>query len=315
MANYRMGDVIRLSRMARNMTQEELSEGICSVETLSRIENGRTKVKREIYRQLMEKMNFSTEKNYAVCLSTDMELIQEKEYFEDAMAKHDFEAADVYMNRIKLLAGDNLSTQQYVKRESRFLDYYMKRISKEQLVQELEELAQEVIPEYKKYIDSEVVYPFRQQEIILLKRLAVAYGQVDEVEKSIAICEMLLRSLRQKYMAEWEEEEIIIMANLSKYYGAVGEIHKSMELCYEVLPKAKKYSYAPTIQFVVFEIAWNKWKLIERGEEGEEEIEVCKDYMRQAYFLCTARYDILEKSIIADFWQQHFQEDIEGVIE
>lgn len=315
MANYRMGDVIRLSRMARNMTQEELSEGICSVETLSRIENGRTKVKREIYRQLMEKMNFSTEKNYAVCLSTDMELIQEKEYFEDAMAKHDFEAADVYMNRIKLLAGDNLSTQQYVKRESRFLDYYMKRISKEQLVQELEELAQEAIPEYKKYIDSEVVYPFRQQEIILLKRLAVAYGQVDEVEKSIAICEMLLRSLRQKYMAEWEEEEIIIMANLSKYYGAVGEIHKSMELCYEVLPKAKKYSYAPAIQFVVFEIAWNKWKLIERGEEGEEEIEVCKDYMRQAYFLCTARYDILEKSIIADFWQQHFQEDIEGVIE
>lgn len=280
MANYRMGDVIRLSRMARNMTQEELSEGICSVETLSRIENGRTKVKREIYRQLMEKMNFSTEKNYAVCLSTDMELIQEKEYFEDAMAKHDFEAADVYMNRIKLLAGDNLSTQQYVKRESRFLDYYMKRISKEQLVQELEELAQEAIPEYKKYIDSEVVYPFRQQEIILLKRLAVAYGQVDEVEKSIAICEMLLRSLRQKYMAEWEEEEIIIMANLSKYYGAVGEIHKSMELCYEVLPKAKKYSYAPAIQFVVFEIAWNKWKLIERGEEGEEEIEVCKDYMR-----------------------------------
>lgn len=95
MANYRMGNVIKLSRMARGMTQEELSGGICSVETLSRIENGRTKIKREIYRQLMEKMNFSTERNYAVCLSADMELIQEKEYFEDAMAKHDFEAADV----------------------------------------------------------------------------------------------------------------------------------------------------------------------------------------------------------------------------
>ena len=54
MANYRMGDVIRLSRMARKMTQEELSEGICSAETLSRIENGRTKIKREIYQQLME---------------------------------------------------------------------------------------------------------------------------------------------------------------------------------------------------------------------------------------------------------------------
>lgn len=187
----------------------------------------------------------------------------------------------------------------------------MKRISKEELVQELEQLAQETIPEYKKYIDSEVVYPFRQQEIILLKRLAVAYGQANEAEKSIAICEMLLRSLRQEYMAEWEEEEIIIMGNLSKYYGAVGEIHKSMELCYEVLPKAKKYSYAPAIHFVLFEIAWNKLKLIERGEEGEEEIEVCKEYIRQSYFLCDARHDELDKKITGDFYEQYFHEKIE----
>ena len=39
MANYKAGDVIRLTRNAVGMTQEELSDGICSVETLSRIEN------------------------------------------------------------------------------------------------------------------------------------------------------------------------------------------------------------------------------------------------------------------------------------
>ena len=40
MGNYNVGDMIRLSRIAKKMTQEELSEGVCSVETLSRIENG-----------------------------------------------------------------------------------------------------------------------------------------------------------------------------------------------------------------------------------------------------------------------------------
>ena len=43
MANYRAGDVIRLTRQAVGMTQEMLCENICSVETLSRIENGKHK--------------------------------------------------------------------------------------------------------------------------------------------------------------------------------------------------------------------------------------------------------------------------------
>ncbi len=103
MGNYNVGDMIRLSRIAKKMTQEELSEGVCSVETLSRIENGKHKVKSDTYRQLMEKMYQITEKNYAVCVSRDMELIEEREYFEDAMAKHDFEKADFYMEQMKKL--------------------------------------------------------------------------------------------------------------------------------------------------------------------------------------------------------------------
>ena len=115
MGNYNVGDMIRLSRIAKKMTQEELSEGVCSVETLSRIENGKHKVKSDTYRQLMEKMYQITEKNYAVCVSRDMELIQEREYFEDAMAKHDFEKADFYMEQMKKLVGKDASTQSWLK--------------------------------------------------------------------------------------------------------------------------------------------------------------------------------------------------------
>ena len=157
MGNYNVGDMIRLSRIAKKMTQEELSEGVCSVETLSRIENGKHKVKSDTYRQLMEKMYQITEKNYAVCVSRDMELIEEREYFEDAMAKHDFEKADFYMEQMKKLVGKDASTQRYIRRESTFLDYYMQRITAEQLVEALEELAEEVVPQYKKFLDSDVI--------------------------------------------------------------------------------------------------------------------------------------------------------------
>ena len=41
MAFYLLGDCIREQRERLGVTQEELCEGICSVPTLSKIENGR----------------------------------------------------------------------------------------------------------------------------------------------------------------------------------------------------------------------------------------------------------------------------------
>lgn len=101
MADYRAGDVIRLTRNAVGMTQEELSDGICSVETLSRIENNRHNIKRATYRQLMEKMGRGVHDNCAVCMGKDMSLLDEYPLLEDALAKRDYHVAERYLVRIR----------------------------------------------------------------------------------------------------------------------------------------------------------------------------------------------------------------------
>ena len=93
-----------------------------------------------------------TEKNYAVCVSRDMELIEEREYFEDAMAKHDFEKADFYMEQMKKLVGKDASTQRYIRRESTFLDYYMQRITAEQLVEAFRKLQKKLYHSIKNFL-------------------------------------------------------------------------------------------------------------------------------------------------------------------
>ena len=68
MAVYRIGDVIRMKREALGITREklcELSGEVCSVQTLYRIECGKVKVKREVYKTLMRCMNQLPERNYA----------------------------------------------------------------------------------------------------------------------------------------------------------------------------------------------------------------------------------------------------------
>lgn len=56
MGVYLVGQVIKRTRESLGMTQEELSDGICSVETLSRIENGKRAPNRANFEALMERM-------------------------------------------------------------------------------------------------------------------------------------------------------------------------------------------------------------------------------------------------------------------
>lgn len=114
MSNYRAGDVIRMTREYMGISREELSEGVCSPQTLYRIEYGKTRVKKELYARLMEKMERIPGKNYAVCVGKNMELLEERELLESAMEKNDYEEAQRRLKEMKEQADDNVVTRQYV---------------------------------------------------------------------------------------------------------------------------------------------------------------------------------------------------------
>ena len=61
METYRIGEIIREQRNRRNISQEELCFGICSVTTLSRIENGNQKPSLKVEEALLERLGHSTD--------------------------------------------------------------------------------------------------------------------------------------------------------------------------------------------------------------------------------------------------------------
>ncbi len=310
MANYRVGDIIRLTRIASGLTQEQLSENICSVETMSRIENGKHGVKKDIYQKLMEKMNRNPERSYAICVDQDMQIIEERAAFEEAMTRHDFESADEYMTLLKEKAGESTLTKNYVRRESAFLDFYQNRITSAELVAILEELAVETVPEYKRYMEQEIIFPFTEQEIILFKRLAVAYGRNGENELAIEICEMLLRSLRRKYMVEWKKSEITIIGIMVFFYQRLEKYEIACELEKELLSEAKKSDNGVLVEEGLFDVAWEMLRQIKTGKREKEEIEVCKKMMRKAYYLSLSRNDYTNMKIFSDYYAAQFDESI-----
>ena len=94
MGIYAVGEVIRRNRESIGMTQEELCDGICSVETLSRIENGRNTPSRANFERLMERMGKTGKKYLPFVRSKDIENHLLREEVERLISVHDYRSAE-----------------------------------------------------------------------------------------------------------------------------------------------------------------------------------------------------------------------------
>lgn len=314
MANYRSGEVIKRTRMAIGMTQEELSEGVCSVKTLSRIENGLHHVKKETYRQLMERMERMPGKNYAICMGSELELLEERVRMEGAIVKYDYQTASECLQRIKKKTDGKILNQQYIKKMEIIIDFYNQKMDKTTQVEKMEKMVAEMIPEYKKYIES--FYPFTEQEILVLMNLGNAYQRAERHEESIQIYKMILRCLNIDYMDETVRMQLkaVNMRNLARVYGGMGEYKKSIALCKKAMDLSRDCNYGVILPIALLDIAWCITKQVEKKEVNEELLKEAKWYMCQAYYIACARSDSQSAMAIAQFYESYFKQNIETFI-
>ena len=162
MSNYNVGAVIRLTRQAMNISQEKLCENICSVQTLSRIENGRTSVKKSIYEQLMQRMGRNGRKNFSVLSVDDYDMLEIMDKADVALAKHDYEKLEKYIkilkNNLNSEFKENKIAMQYLGRKELAVDFHLKKISNEEYLDGLIFLMKLTIPNFEILINKE--FPF-----------------------------------------------------------------------------------------------------------------------------------------------------------
>lgn len=311
MANYSVGDIIRHTRVAAGMTQEELCDGICSVQTLSRIENKKHKVKPETYQQLMARLERIPEKKYALCTGKDLELLEEYSYLKDMIVKFDYEKAEEYLRRIEEKIGEGVVNKQYLLRTRALLDFYNKRISADEAVEMLDEAIKLTVPEYKRYFEEEIIYPYTEQEIIVLMNLANILGRAGRHEEEIKIDEALLNNIAAGYIQEHERAvyTVIIGRNRISALNKIkryGEIEKSVYKCYEM---AKKYDYIIEIPVLLHAMARNIIML--KGDNiSDEETAMVKKYLRQAYYISLGRDDNKVTEILDETYKYLYDADI-----
>lgn len=312
MSNYNAGDMIRLTRQSLGISQEELSGNICSVQTLSRIENGKTSVKPGTYRQLMERMGRNGEKSYSVLSVEDFGLMEYKVKADTAIYRKEYEEAEACLKQLKPFMDLETNTVniQYIRRKESIIQYRLKRITREEFLKRLEDIIALSIPDYERLLDK--VYPFVNEEVQILMNIAIAYCELENYKKAVAINSMLIRSLEEGYMGHKDtvQLKVILMSNMAKYFGGLDEYQTAIDMSWDAINMAKEHGLITILPNAYAEIAWNMIQQIEKGERGSGELELCKKYLRQGYAAAAISNQNRTKQIIQNYYEESFGKKI-----
>lgn len=231
MAVFQYGALLRKYREELGITQEELSEGVCSVPTLSRIENGERMPSRNNLAKLMEKLDRRDLFSESFVDENNFELMDLKEEIRRAILLRDEGSVrKLYMQYKHCRKGGSVGNRQFELLHEVISN--SKRYSEEEKLKRLEHILHITCPSYTcEEIPSVLTY----EEIIILNSIARSYSKLGQPDKSIYIFQQIL-AFYERHKVNSEEilrTKPMVLVNLAKEHLNRKAYEESVRCCEE----------------------------------------------------------------------------------
>lgn len=292
---YPYGAMIRQRREELGYTQEELADGICSVPTLSRIENGERLPTKEHSEMLLQRlgyadavaMQFVSEQIFALhnLKYRIRQAVIHNQKAEGLALLDEFESLTDKDNRVcqqflllyRTIFTDDLSPQE---RATRFLAAIrMTRPS----------FDPKAFPRMLSY-----------EEILCVNNYACYNAEAGELDEGIEVL-LALRQLYENNEVNPEEAlrtRLMVLYNLSKFLGMAGRYEDCIAVCDEGIRISRETSRCSHLDRLLYNKAWS---LLKRG--GEEDRAEAKECIRLA--ICSA--EALNKKAYLQHYRNYMQ--------
>ncbi len=295
MSIFSIGEIIRKQRNLLGISQEELADGICSVPTLSRIENGERVPSKANFDALMQRMGQSGEMYDAYIGDNDLEIHEKKFYIRQAIMCGSLENAKILLEGLKkIIQNNDTLTIQFVQYMEVLTESV--EIKNEIQIKKLENAIKICVPKYGQVRLCNCLLTF--DDITIINNIANAYGNIKEYRKAINLFYELKEYIDTRYI---NSEEIIrtyplLLYNLSKWLGLEGRYNECIEICDIGI---KLISESGRSKFLG-KLLYNKaWCMVRKGNI-ENEAELAK-ILLQAYYTMTIMNDSATAQSIRDF--------------
>ncbi len=184
-------EVIRELRLAKGLSQEELSDEICSQETLSRIEHGKRSPNRKKLQQLLERLDSERKIYQGFVVTDDYQIYEKVRESGKYWFKKNKEESDIILEEIECGLDMRITANRQYDEHRRLLKQSAEGyISAEEELEELERILRYSMKEFA----GEIYREPSREEFVLLNRMALCKKRMGQVEDAILLYEQI-----QKY--------------------------------------------------------------------------------------------------------------------
>ncbi len=302
MSVFTYGKVIRLRRESLGISQETLADGVCSVSTLSRIENGERRPTKETMELLLQRVGLSEnpmgyytdEESFAIHqLKIEMQIATQENKYDDARRLYQ-ERADRLVNPVPI-------NRQFLLFYETIL--YRERFTPQARLKQLETAMRLTCP---RYAPDRLPQVMAYSEILTLNGIAICYSELGKSEDTIRILYHILGFYDRAVV---NQEEVwrtgpMIYYNLSKYLGLAGRYDECVEVCEQGIRMSNLSGRASRLARIYFNCAW---ALLRRGASGDRE--KAEKYARYACYMGRAM-EQPEISAFLEFYHKNWDKNI-----
>ncbi len=283
---YKVGRKIKEERIRKKISQEELCYGICSVSTLSRIENDTQKPTLKIEEALLEKLGCSTEN--LVFYAGEEEIVKHNLETELTVLIMHRKPLDNKLEEYKKLIDDNSSShmeKQFALKTEAIWALYSGNWELSQVQAQLEEALLLTMPDYEER-ELVTVKILTLAEISILNNIAIVLHKQRNIKKAVKIMNFLVEYLEKSDLSvdTMGKQYPMLLYNLIKMEAEYAGGEEMLELCERGISFCKKYArLAYLAEFFYYKaVACQELnRTDEMRESYEHAISLCKITERQ----------------------------------
>ena len=284
MAIFPLGAIIRNRREELGLTQEDLADGVCSVPTLSRIENGERIPTKNHLEMLLQRLGYSAMSLDYYTDNLQFRISELKFKVRQSYVARDYIAAKKYLDEcIQAINSAHGTKNPSSPIDTQFILLYDVLLNKatqptEERLQQLETAIQ--LTCRKQYSDR-IFYVLSYEEILLLNGIAISYAKLGEFDQAISIL-FSLKDYYTRHVVSLEEAlrtQPLIIYSLSKYLGQCGRYDECIEVCDQGIRIAKESGRAALIHKILYNRAW---AMLKRDDPGDKL--GAKQTLRRAFY-------------------------------
>ena len=307
MALYNIGNFIKQRREELGITQNELAEGLCSLPTLSRLENGTQTPHQSTVRALLQRLGYSDALMFQAAGREEFEIAQLKVKIRQLYNTRDRDGArELFAKLSEYREFFSVSDRQMY--EIMYVAFYKDEFTNEENLEKLENALRMTHPDYNiKNLPRIITY----EEAMALNIIAAIFSEIGKQDQTIKILYHLKNFYDHGVVDNQETLKSlpVVLYNLSKFLGLSGRYDECIDVCNQGIKLMKDYTRSRCLALTLYNLAW---AMMKRGRECD--IEPAKYALKEAYCVALVldnRRSFIER--LKKFSMDNFGEELPSI--